>query len=426
MHDQGLGGKNVCKSVPSAPDTCKQLLTALSVKEARERKNVKLVSFDWFEDSLQAHSKKREKPYDIQELTRAKRREKKEKKRIRDLGIDKQLTRHANIVSDAKARYNVYGYSIYFDPTGFMYDITLLCGDALKGRTEKVVLRIYSSDEPPYYYAVFATYFSPDGYEARSVLAPPGSTFEVAFGAFKEQFKVRTKLDWAQRVQAGQPMLLKDGSIDPEAFRYRFPPYGPTGMDLPAGRYYLSTEPDEEAEDVLNQFGNAQALPEQISIKAEKVSGANVNGVNDGQDVFPEHHAAGKKRSAEESGNEEFHTADEGELTSAMHLKMISPLKKKAKKGSEHGRVTQQSQEPVLDPFSGRADVRSDDVIPFGYEPYTNGADQDEDMSPGQLWSPPSEQIDEMWDYRLGSHATGGQMSDDRSGIVTWNWGGRG
>lgn len=368
------------------------------------------MTFDWFEDSLQSRRKKQEARYDVAKASKAKRKDKKEKQRKRNEVIDKHLTRHANLVSDARAKYNVHGYSIYFDPTGFVYDITLLCGDALRGRHEKVVLRLYTSDEPPYYYAAFSTYFGPDGQEARRVLAPLASSFPTAFEAFKKHFESRTKYTWANRVQAGRPTLLKDGSVDPLAYRYKFPAFGPAGMDLPPGRYDPSQPVDDDDVELMDNFAKPDVVAERDH--------ASVDVDSQGDEV-----------AFENSDDEQYDTADEGEEPGAMHWDVSGFLEPKTASGLDRlqaaDHAAERGNDHDVNGFGGP-------IPAFGYQPVSDYGVVQDNHSYGQnvrLPSPPSFQYASEGvkeDYEGdGINNPGSQNLDAKGGIVNWDWSGR-
>jgi len=224
------------------------------VKEAKARNKsagysqVKIVTFDWFEDSLQARRKKTVKgQYDMPTAAKEKARKQKKRKMQRDIRVGAEMTNFAKIVSDAKATYNLQGYHCYVDPTGFTYDVELLRNvDTGNGVIfSKVVLRLFESDEPPYYYACYSTYIDMNGREAREVHANPASQFTVAFEKFKEAFEYRTKVIWEQRWFARSGSTAKSYT----AFTYKQPELGPLGMDLPPGR--------QQMQEMLQEYRNA-------------------------------------------------------------------------------------------------------------------------------------------------------------------------
>ena len=61
-------------------------------------------------------------------------------------------------------------------------------------------LQLYESHETPKLYACFEKYSAPGDTPSASVLAPIGSSFDVAFDHFKKFFKLKTGKEWDDRL----------------------------------------------------------------------------------------------------------------------------------------------------------------------------------------------------------------------------------
>ena len=66
-------------------------------------------------------------------------------------------------------------------------------------------LQLYESHATPKLYACFEKYSKPGANSTASVLAPIGSSFEVAFDHFKKFFKLKTGKDWDDRLPNTAP-----------------------------------------------------------------------------------------------------------------------------------------------------------------------------------------------------------------------------
>lgn len=87
-------------------------------------------------------------------------------------------------------------------------------------------LQLYESNATPKIYACYTKYSAPNQSSLPEVLAPLGSSFELAFSTFKQFFTLKTRKEWDDR-------LIKAVMGD-EAFVYTPPKEGqPRGMVLP-------------------------------------------------------------------------------------------------------------------------------------------------------------------------------------------------
>ena len=161
------------------------------------------------------------------------------------------------------------GYHIYHDSTSFAYDVTLARADLITNKNKRYALKVnasprygtdssssppppasnipifpcvspryarafvrnpraqrlqlYETHAVPHYYACYNKYSAPDQRATVEMLAPLLSTFELAFGNFKNFFKLKTGKEWDERLQK------KD--IGEDDFMYTIPKDGePRGL----------------------------------------------------------------------------------------------------------------------------------------------------------------------------------------------------
>ena len=91
-------------------------------------------------------------------------------------------------------------------------------------------LQLFESHAMPHTYACYVKY-TRKGASGREVLAIPGSSWELAFDAFRKFFKIKTRKDWNDRLD-GKPAPINNDGTDDEPFRY-VPPastYEPKGL----------------------------------------------------------------------------------------------------------------------------------------------------------------------------------------------------
>jgi WGR domain len=84
-------------------------------------------------------------------------------------------------------------------------------------------LQLFESDAIPHTYACYVKY-TRKGTSGREILAIPGSSWELAFDAFRKFFKTKTRKDWNDRLDGKAAPISGDGSAD-DPFRYE-PPKG--------------------------------------------------------------------------------------------------------------------------------------------------------------------------------------------------------
>ncbi|KAF2838230.1 hypothetical protein M501DRAFT_1017252 [Patellaria atrata CBS 101060] len=234
------------------------------VKSARNFSSIKIVSYDWLEDSLRGQTHKREAPYLWTKLEKTDKslreardnRERKEmKKEVRDFEAGCQSAMEdigsgtsgksswaisalsssfgppqANLNStppskskskskspdekkDPKTEPQIYSkgtnewpvddpdnHHIYRDTTGFDYDVHLVRVDKSRNMKEWIRLRIYESHTFPHTYSTHFLHCLPPNDPTSHILSPIGTPFNLAFAEFRKLFRSKTKVHWDERL----------------------------------------------------------------------------------------------------------------------------------------------------------------------------------------------------------------------------------
>ncbi|KAI9923830.1 hypothetical protein ASPWEDRAFT_183289 [Aspergillus wentii DTO 134E9] len=187
-----------------------------TVRKAKRLRTVKIVSYEWIADSLTSKSRKpkQETPYLLENLvgdtkikggtaSKSKTRAPKPKKK-------KQKTQDIfdSNCRASKARTEALNYHPYLDlDSGEPYYATLV--RPLAKSKERFQLRIYESNIEPRKYATHVKY-SRTGKSDAELLAPLGSTRELALKAFKGFFSQKTGTQWEKRFEHIQPQPKQD------------------------------------------------------------------------------------------------------------------------------------------------------------------------------------------------------------------------
>ncbi|KAL1862232.1 hypothetical protein Plec18170_001057 [Paecilomyces lecythidis] len=241
-----------------------------AVQAAKRMKHVKIVSYDWLEDSLMSKTRrpKREGPYLWEKLLKRKTKKKttkagkkgKSTKSRKSGGAEKSLEnfkKGSRAVVDDMAR---AGYHLYTDQeTGTTYCATLVRQTLMAGRNEKYQLKLYESNAEPHVYATYVKY-SRVGKSGTELVAPRGSSFDLAMAAYKKFFKIKTGKDWDDRLDGSLPEAKKDqeGNVLPPDegwFRHELPTgllaslFIPKKMPAAASILSCSNEEDEQSAD---------------------------------------------------------------------------------------------------------------------------------------------------------------------------------
>ncbi|KAL6715479.1 hypothetical protein ACLMJK_006440 [Lecanora helva] len=250
------------------------------VQQARRLRSVKIVSFDWLEDSLMSRMRRNEREYLMGPHAKLAALAKAKKKKTRRKNIAKGMEIFEKCCKEFEKDMFSDGYGIYQDSNQFNYDITLARANLLTNTNERYALKVchssYSSVDPlhksifdsqtacPFYsptisspifpmyppsprprarivspraqrlqlfvshatpktFACNVKYSSPGTEPVHEPLAPIGSTWDTAWAAFKAFFKLKTKKDWDMR--------FMKYDLGPEAFVYAPPREGqPQGL----------------------------------------------------------------------------------------------------------------------------------------------------------------------------------------------------
>ncbi|KAI9723852.1 MAG: hypothetical protein M1828_004102 [Chrysothrix sp. TS-e1954] len=220
-----------------------------AVQQALTDKHIKIVTFDWLEDSLQSGRRKPPSPYLLKHVTKAAAKEKvTQRKKIKSLLKQEGQTKAPQPECDAtnnpgtkpepktessssdpsitispsegaQAKYlSIAGrfddgceeakrdllcenYHTYRDSTAFCYRITLTRPNIAENKSERFVLHLYETNALPHLYALTATYTHPNTLPPKVYkLVAPSSGFQKAYTAWREFFLTRTGVPWDQRV----------------------------------------------------------------------------------------------------------------------------------------------------------------------------------------------------------------------------------
>ncbi|MCJ1367968.1 hypothetical protein MMC16_007106 [Acarospora aff. strigata] len=204
------------------------------VKEALKIKKLKIVTFDWFEDSLMQQSPKREGPYLLKRVGRKAQKEKARKKVQVKRAVKSASRAFEKGCQTFNDEIHSQGYHIYRDETDFEYEVVLARADLATNKNERYTLKasslvsLYESHTPPHLYSTYVKYSSASTRKSASdIRAPVGSTFEIAFGAFTSFFRAKTGRTWDHRLDK-----LK---VDEGMFVYTSPKLGWPRGRMPSG-----------------------------------------------------------------------------------------------------------------------------------------------------------------------------------------------
>ncbi|PYI32386.1 hypothetical protein BP00DRAFT_486098 [Aspergillus indologenus CBS 114.80] len=185
------------------------------VREAKALKHIKIVTFDWLEDSLLAKDRKPKRVTEYLLETVVKEEEKRKKKPARGASrtttsVDAAgTTRKAGAAKKPVAKYCIY----VGEKTGIKYDIPLVRFMATRRSREKIRLKVYESKAEPHVYAAYMEY-SRSGAACAQILTPLGTSLKTAMDAFEAKFKSKTGIAWADRSNgvAPPPKVDKEGN----------------------------------------------------------------------------------------------------------------------------------------------------------------------------------------------------------------------
>ncbi|CAG7916535.1 unnamed protein product [Penicillium olsonii] len=151
------------------------------VQVAKSSGNVKIVSYDWLEDSLQAPNRipKKEGPYLLENLTKPAQPQAKPKK------VDSD-----RITKVQKARQTFHAKD------GVVYNVTMFRAPKPPSKTrEKYQLAVFETIKKPHSYSTFAK-FSRTGKSTVQILSKPKAKLDSAIAEFNKFFKEQTGKEW--------------------------------------------------------------------------------------------------------------------------------------------------------------------------------------------------------------------------------------
>ncbi|KAB8265178.1 hypothetical protein BDV32DRAFT_144477 [Aspergillus pseudonomiae] len=192
-----------------------------AVKEARRHGTVKIVSYEWLEDSLLSRNRtpKREKAYLIENILKEARRAAKEKARKtpkqqggsikKPIGIVNAKGGPSGVSRRKKSVLTTSERHVYTDMTTRQPYKATLVRQTITKRNEKFQLTIYESNGEPCTYETECRY-SRVGKASSQILAPTGSSLDTALTAFERFFEEYTGKSWALREDGTRPQPKRD------------------------------------------------------------------------------------------------------------------------------------------------------------------------------------------------------------------------
>lgn len=112
----------------------------------------------------------------------------------------------------------------------------------------------------PHTYACYVKY-TRKGASGREILAIPGSSWSLAFDAFRKFFKTKTRKDWNDRLD-GKPAPINNDGTDDAPFRYQ----PPTGAREPKGLVEQKTRLERAREAASGRDGSVTMILPTIEI----------------------------------------------------------------------------------------------------------------------------------------------------------------
>ncbi|CAG8006451.1 unnamed protein product [Penicillium salamii] len=196
------------------------------VKDAKQSGKVKIVSYDWLEDSLQAAGRrpKKESPYLLQDLTKPTK-DRVEAKKLESNRVTKknkgdpfvapmrkkkgnQLLRKYLVRGQlmANTRFNVVAVRRAFhDEDGTVYSVTMFRASKPPSKSrEKYQLTVFETNTEPHSYSTY-TKFSRTGKSTVEILTKAKANLESAVARFEDFFKEKTGKEWKDRGDGKEP-----------------------------------------------------------------------------------------------------------------------------------------------------------------------------------------------------------------------------
>ncbi|EHA18165.1 hypothetical protein ASPNIDRAFT_125153 [Aspergillus niger ATCC 1015] len=201
---------------------------AEAVRKAKQLRTIKIVSYDWLEDSLLSKNRrpKRETEYLLVNILKSENKKrgkerdkirKKEKEKSRKKGTFASL-----LLGPVGDRWSwvqprkliqagdLARYHIYTDQDARVtYNATLVRSMQGKNYKERYVVRVYESNKEPRVYATHLEY-SRIGKQQSQLLTPLKADQDSAVKAFKKIFKDKTGKEWEERLNGVLPSGKRD------------------------------------------------------------------------------------------------------------------------------------------------------------------------------------------------------------------------
>ncbi|RAK98625.1 BRCT domain protein [Aspergillus ibericus CBS 121593] len=195
-----------------------------AIRKAKRFKNIKIVSFDWLEDSLLSKNRrpKREKKYLWHNILKNER--KRNNKKGNDREEQKMNGENGKKRADkpenedpfrkkrkgVKAGTAVSRYHLYTDKEARVtYSATLARFMLMRNSRERYVVKVYESNKEPHVYATHLEY-SRIGKQQSELLTPLKADRDTAVKAFKTLFWDKTGIDWEERLDGVFPSSKTD------------------------------------------------------------------------------------------------------------------------------------------------------------------------------------------------------------------------
>ncbi|KAH8698493.1 BRCT domain protein [Talaromyces proteolyticus] len=208
----GIYSRDVTELVTHLVATEAAFTKNVQAVQKAKKLNIRIVTYDWLEDSLMSKTPapKCVGPYLWERVLKDKRKRQPAKmsslKNVRQKkqrGVDPEKTlgefrKGARaIISDMED----LGYHLYVDKdTGVAYTATLVRSSVVNSHFHKetFLARVYETNKSPHTYSAFVKY-SRTGASGKDILAPGGSTLDLAVSTFEKFFKTKTGLEWKDR-----------------------------------------------------------------------------------------------------------------------------------------------------------------------------------------------------------------------------------
>ncbi|KAJ5618907.1 hypothetical protein N7510_002891 [Penicillium lagena] len=181
------------------------LKDASAVLEAKGLKKVKIVSFDWLEDSLLSKSRrpKHEGPYLLENILRAEKIQK-GKRKADQLQNQTKRPKVDPFAVNKKGASKIKSHPYMDSATGESWQATLLRQGPPPQSTEKYLIQIFETDTKPHTYSTYVKY-SRTGTSRVELLAPPKSNLDIATTTFKMFFRTQAGKEWEERENGIMP-----------------------------------------------------------------------------------------------------------------------------------------------------------------------------------------------------------------------------